>query len=76
MNAMAFVTQTDAKDVDGMVIPKETYSPSCSGWTKALINGHESLPLSKEAINVQTNSGMLFPPAKASPAMYIRLEIR
>lgn len=55
MDVKAFVTHIEVKDVGGMMIPKETYSLSCSGWTRALINGRESPPLGQEPIDVQTN---------------------
>lgn len=54
MDVRAFVTHIEARNADGMLIAQEDYNLSCSGWTRALVNGRESV-LSSQPTAVQTN---------------------
>ena len=54
MDVQAFVTHIEARDADGMLIAQGDYNLSCSGWTRALVNGRESV-LSSQPTVVRTN---------------------
>ncbi|KAG5651141.1 hypothetical protein H0H81_009733 [Sphagnurus paluster] len=54
MKVQAFVTHIEVRDADGMLITQEDYHLSCSGWTRGLINGRETV-LSSQPTVVRTS---------------------